>query len=119
MSVSVLSAVTSAAATLHGVVLRSTGVLAETGPDTLPPKAVNDNLVTPGVIGFIAIFAIAVVTVLLIIDMNRRVRRTRYRGEVREQIELERHEAAEAAAGLDDELRGHIGDQRGADRPDA
>ena len=114
-----MSTAASIVATVHAAALQSTGLLAETGPDTLPPKAVNDNLVTPGVIGFIAIFAIAVVTVFLIIDMTRRVRRTRYRGEVREQIELERREAAAAAAGLDDELRGHLDDGRGAGRPDA
>lgn len=91
-------------------------VLAETSnPNTTPATAPNDNLVTPGVWGFVAIFAVGIATVLLIVDMTRRIRRTRYRGEIREQIELERVEAARAAAGLDDELRGHLGDE-GTDR---
>ncbi|HEY5319644.1 MAG TPA: hypothetical protein VIJ76_02095 [Galbitalea sp.] len=61
---------------------------------TPPPDYTGDpNLITPGVWGFIAIFIIAVVTVLLIIDMNRRIRRSRYREEVRLQIEAEQAEA--------------------------
>jgi hypothetical protein len=80
-------------------------LLAETANPSSPIKAVPDNQVTPGWIGFLAIFFVGLATVLLIVDMTRRVRRTRYRGEVREQIALEREEAAQAAAGLDDELR--------------
>jgi hypothetical protein len=61
---------------------------------TPPPDYTGDpNLITPGVWGFIAIFVIAVVTVLLIIDMNRRIRRSRYREEVRLQLEAEQAEA--------------------------
>jgi hypothetical protein len=41
--------------------------------------------------------------VLIVVDMTRRVRRTRYRGEVRERIQAERDEATLAAAALDDE----------------
>lgn len=44
---------------------------------------------SPGVVGFIAIFVVAVLTVLLILDMNRRVRRARYRGEVSELLDEE------------------------------
>ena len=49
-----------------------------------PTPAVNENLITPGVVGFLAILFVAAVTVLLVLDMNRRIRRTRYRGELRE-----------------------------------
>lgn len=87
--------------------------LAETAnPSNGPVKAPNDNLVTPGWIGFLAIFFVGVATLFLIIDMTRRIRRTRYRGEIREQIELERQQAADEAAGLDDELRGHLDSER-------
>ncbi|BDZ49648.1 hypothetical protein GCM10025867_18890 [Frondihabitans sucicola] len=90
----------------------ATIVLAETANPSSPAgvQTVPDNQVTPGWIGFLAIFGVGVATVFLIIDMTRRVRRTRYRGEIREQIELERQEAARAAEGLDDELRdgGHV-----------
>jgi hypothetical protein len=50
----------------------------------------DPDTVTPGVFGFLAILFVAVATILLVLDMLRRVRRTRYRGEVREQIERER-----------------------------
>jgi hypothetical protein len=80
--------------------------LAETGnPSSPPAQGVPDVQVTPGWVGFVAIFVVAVATVFLIVDMTRRIRRVRYRAEVREQIELEREEAAREAAGLDDELR--------------
>ena len=62
-------------------------------PVPTPPAYEGDpNLVTPGVIGFVITFAIAAITVLLVIDMVRRIRRVRYRSEVQEQI------AAEVAA---------------------
>jgi hypothetical protein len=81
-------------------------------PDaTLPPSTVPDVDVTPGVWGFVAIAFVAVATVLIIVDMTRRVRRTRYRGEVREQIE------AESASGLDDEPRPQLGDDDRRDGP--
>jgi len=72
---------------------------------TLPPSTVPDVDVTPGVWGFVAIAFVAVATVLIVVDMTRRVRRTRYRGEVRERIEAERDEAAREADGLDDGAR--------------
>ena len=50
----------------------------------------DPDTVTPGVWGFVAILFVTVATILLILDMLRRVRRTRYRGEVREQLERER-----------------------------
>src|SRR5690606_41020179 len=59
----------------------------------------DPNDVTPTWVGFLITFLIAVATVVLIWDMVRRIRRTRYRGEVRERLEAER--AAEAA-GSDD-----------------
>ena len=70
---------------------------------TLPASTVPEESVTPGVWGFVAIAFVAVATVLIVVDMSRRVRRTRYRGEVRERIQAERDEAALAAAALDDE----------------
>ena len=58
----------------------------------------DPDTVTPGVWGFLAILFVAVATILLVLDMLRRVRRTRYRGEVREQIERERAEQEAAGA---------------------
>ncbi|PYY52229.1 hypothetical protein DEJ17_16660 [Curtobacterium sp. MCSS17_011] len=53
------------------------------------PSVVPDVDVTPGVVGFIAIALVAIVTILLVVDMTRRIRRTRYRAEVRERLEAE------------------------------
>ncbi len=71
---------------------------------TLPPGFTGDpNLVSPGVIGFIVIFLIAAATVLLAIDMTRRIRRVRYRDEAQQKIAAEREtseSAGESAGGL-------------------
>lgn len=64
-------------------------LLAATPSPTLPTDKVPDVDVTPGVAGFIAIAAVAVATIFLIVDMTRRVRRTRYRAEVRERLDAE------------------------------
>lgn len=71
--------------------------LAALAPTPTPTPELDENLITPGPIGFLFIFLIAVAAVLLIIDMTRRVRRVRYRAEVREQI------AREQAAERDDD----------------
>lgn len=56
---------------------------------TPTPAPLDEDTVTPGWVGFVVIFALAVVTVFLIIDMTRRVRRVRYREEVREKLAAE------------------------------
>jgi hypothetical protein len=61
-----------------------------------PKPSFNENSVTPTWVGFAATFAVAAVVVLLSIDLVRRVRRVRYRGEIREQLEAERDAAAGA-----------------------
>ncbi len=60
---------------------------------TPSPKPFDENTVTPGWIGFAITFAIGAATILLVIDMTRRIRRTKYRGEIRERLEAERVEA--------------------------
>ena len=60
------------------------------------PKAPNADLVTPGVWGFVITLMIGVVTILLIIDMMRRVRRTRYRAEINAKLDAEEAERAAA-----------------------
>jgi hypothetical protein len=57
----------------------------------------DPNSVTPGWVGFAITFLIAAAVVLLVIDMIRRVRRTQYRGEIRERLETERTDAAAGA----------------------
>jgi hypothetical protein len=58
-------------------------------PPTPPAYQGDPDLVTPGVIGFVITFAIALITVLLVIDMVRRIRRVRYRAAVQEEIAAE------------------------------
>lgn len=72
---------------------------------------IDENAVTPGVVGFVAIFLVAAATILLLLDMTRRVRRTRYRSEARERLE------AEARGELPADER--TGDERTGDEPDA
>jgi hypothetical protein len=61
----------------------------------------DPNMVSPGVVGFIAIFLIAAVTVLLVLDMTRRIRRVRYRDEAIQKIAAERESTAQDDAGSD------------------
>lgn len=68
-------------------------ILAE---ELIPPIEVDPNAVTPGVIGFGATFLVAVGSLLLIMDMVRRVRRVRYREEIAAKLDAE-----EAAAKSD------------------
>lgn len=66
------------------------------------PTPTSDELdpltVSPGLVGFLATFAVAVATVLLVVDMTRRVRRLRFR----EEQERRRQEEAAAASERDD-----------------
>lgn len=59
--------------------------------DTTP----EDSQVSPGLIGFLATFAVAVVVVLLLLDLVRRLRRLKYR----EELALREQAEADAAAG--------------------
>ncbi|KAB1864109.1 hypothetical protein [Microbacterium algeriense] len=68
--------------------------LSET-PMPTPSMTVDPVSVTPGFIGFAAIVIVVLAVILLIWDMNRRIRRVRYREEVREELDAE--EAALAA----------------------
>ncbi|MCZ4066153.1 hypothetical protein O1W71_00520 [Microbacterium sp. H37-C3] len=55
----------------------------------LPEITVDPTSVTPGPWGFGAIVVLTIAVVLLLLDMLRRVRRGRYRAEVREQLDEE------------------------------
>lgn len=74
---------------LHHLIVTA-GVTLESTPVPVPAYTGDPNLITPGVIGFIAMALVAVATVFLLVDMTRRIRRTRYRSEVRELLEAER-----------------------------
>ncbi|MFV0460315.1 MAG: hypothetical protein ACK5MT_16255 [Actinomycetales bacterium] len=76
-------------------------VLAASGEDG---KAnIDPNTVSPGLIGFLATFGIVVVTVLLVIDMNRRVRRLRFRERA---ADAQRRQARADVDGPDDDSSG-------------
>jgi len=49
----------------------------------------NPDTVTPGLAGFLITFFVAVITVVLIIDMVRRIRRLNYRAQVGAKIDAE------------------------------
>jgi hypothetical protein len=71
--------------------------IATPSPTPFPDYTGNVNLITPGVWGFIAILLVGVATIFLLVDMTRRIRRSRYREEVRIKLE-EEQQAADAAA---------------------
>ena len=73
------------------------GASATPSPTPFPDYTGDPNLITPGVAGFLIILAVAIVTILLIIDMNRRIRRSRYREEVPIKLEEEQGAAADTA----------------------
>ena len=54
-----------------------------------PAPDFDPNTVTPGVVGFVVFFLIAVATLLLCLDVVRRIRRTTYRAEIKERLEAE------------------------------
>ena len=63
-------------------------------PTPIPAFEGDPNIVTPGVVGFAVTFLIAVATLLLVIDMTRRIRRVRYREEIREELVAEQELSA-------------------------
>ena len=60
-------------------------VVLATSPSPSPSSTatLSPSDVSPGLAGFVATFAVVAMTVLLILDMARRIRRIRYREEVR------------------------------------
>lgn len=83
------------AASASGISVHS--VRRAASPTPYPGYTGNTNLITPGVWGFIAILVVAIITILLLVDMTRRIRRSRYREEVRIKLEEEQAEADRAA----------------------
>ncbi len=100
----------------------ATAVMAEAPTPTPSPTPVAPppELVTPGFGGFIIIAFLVVAVIVLVWDMQRRIRRARYRQEIGEQLDAEEaaarqaEEAVEAsavddqsidAAGSDDTVR--------------
>ena len=70
-------------------------------PSPLPglKPGLTQDMVTPGLLGFIATAFIVIIMAFLIVDMVRRIRRVRYRGELAEKAEQEAAEAQGEEAG--------------------
>lgn len=62
-------------------------------PLPTPTPTVDPQLVTPGPEGFTVIAILVVLVALLVADMLRRVRRTRYRAEANEALDAEEEAA--------------------------
>jgi hypothetical protein len=56
--------------------------------------AIDPDIVTPGVVGFLATLLVAMITILLIWDMVRRIRRQRYQGEIEAKLDAEQAAAS-------------------------
>lgn len=77
-------------------------IASETTPTPSPtPTAPPDDLVTPGFGGFLVIALLVVAVVLLVWDMQRRIRRTRYRQEIGAELDAEELAARQAAAAVE------------------
>jgi len=68
--------------------LRASVWLAAT-PTPTPTGGPSEDQVTPGVVGFLVTFLVAVAAVLLVLDMVRRIRRVRYREEIAQKLDAE------------------------------
>jgi len=54
-----------------------------------PDPDFDPNTVTPGVVGFLLFLFVAVATLLLCLDVVRRIRRTTYRAEIKARLDAE------------------------------
>ncbi|QEV99558.1 hypothetical protein F6J84_05215 [Microbacterium caowuchunii] len=77
-------------------------LLAASTTPTPVEGTVDPNLVTPGPWGFAVIALVGVAVALLVWDMLRRIRRGRYRAEVREMLDAEELSAEQGAAATRD-----------------
>lgn len=69
-------------------------------PTPTPSAEFDPNLVTPGVIGFVVTIGIILATIVILLSMNRRVRRVTYRAEIAERLDAE-----ESSDRTDDDTR--------------
>lgn len=74
-------------------------LLAAVAATPTPTPTVDPNLVSPGPMGFAIVAVIVVLAAVLIWDMQRRIRRVRYREEVREELDAEEASARAEDAG--------------------
>jgi hypothetical protein len=70
-------------------------------PSPTPTTPFDPDLVTPGVIGFVVTLGLIVATIVILISMNRRVRRVTYRAEIAERLDAEEAAARDQDAADD------------------
>lgn len=95
-------------------------LLAAVSATPSPVQTVDPKLVTPGPAGFVAIAVVALAAVALVWDMQRRIRRTRYREEVNADLDAEeaaRAQAADAERASDIDDQSIDRDVSGSDQP--
>jgi hypothetical protein len=61
--------------------------------EPMPLPVIDDSYNSPGTLGFIVTFSVGVIAVLMFFDMNRRIRRTKFRTEIRERLANEQLDA--------------------------
>ncbi|WP_411722018.1 hypothetical protein [Mycetocola sp.] len=70
-----------------------------TTPSPTPSLEIDPNDVTPGPAGFFIVALLAAAVILLIFDMQRRVRRVNHKAEIGERLQAELDERDRAARG--------------------
>lgn len=78
----------------HTLALSVVGLAATPSPAPVEPP---DELVTPGFTGFAIMVVLVVAVIVLVWDMQRRIRRTRYRQEIDERLDAEARGGEQAA----------------------
>jgi flagellar biosynthesis/type III secretory pathway M-ring protein FliF/YscJ len=79
--------------------------MATPNPAPSPVKQPDPELVTPGFLGFAIVAILVIAVVLLVWDMQRRIRRARYRAEIDAQLDAEQQaDAAVRASDTDDQF---------------
>lgn len=77
--------------------------------ETAEGEQFDENLVSPGVAGFLVVAVLALAVFALGMNLVRRLRRNRYRYEIREELEAEIAERDAAAAAGSELNRGEAG----------
>ena len=84
--------------------LAALALAAATATPTPAPSMIDPDQVTPGAWGFVITAFVAVLTILLVWDMVRRIRRGRVRADLLDELEAERQaDSAVEATETDDE----------------
>lgn len=89
---------------MHSLFLALSATADPTPAGTLRPGLTEDQI-SPGIWGFLATAFVVVLSIFLIVDMVRRLRRVRYRTQVEEDVERENDERGPGEAERDEAER--------------